>query len=66
MAQSLIRLGHDVMGIDKDADLVQRWSNALTCAVQADSTDVNVMRQLRRPSMPPRQGSRSRLRRRRP
>ncbi|WP_454753803.1 potassium channel family protein [Cupriavidus necator] len=46
VAQSLVRLGHDVMGIDKDADLVQRWSNALTCAVQADSTDVNVMRQL--------------------
>ncbi|CAG9179662.1 Ktr system potassium uptake protein A [Cupriavidus laharis] len=46
VAQSLIRLGHDVMGIDKDAELVQRWSNALTCAVQADSTDVNVMRQL--------------------
>ncbi|QEZ43886.1 potassium channel family protein [Cupriavidus oxalaticus] len=46
VAQSLVRLGHDVMGIDKDADLVQRWSNILTCAIQADSTDVNVMRQL--------------------
>ncbi|MDK2657356.1 potassium channel family protein [Cupriavidus consociatus] len=46
VAQSLMRLGHDVMGIDRDPDLVQRWSNVLTCAIQADSTDVNVMRQL--------------------
>ncbi|SPA33049.1 putative potassium uptake protein [Cupriavidus taiwanensis] len=46
VAQSLMRLGHDVMGIDKDMDLVQRWSNTLTYCVQADSTDVSVMRQL--------------------
>lgn len=46
VAQSLMRLGHDVMGVDRNTDLVQRWSNVLTCAVQADSTDVSVMRQL--------------------
>jgi trk system potassium uptake protein len=30
VAQSLVRLGHEVLGIDEDADLVQRWSDKLT------------------------------------
>lgn len=46
VAQSLMRLEHDVMGIDRDAEPVQMWADRLTHAVQADSTNVNVMLQL--------------------
>lgn len=46
VAQSLIRLGHDVMGIDRDAEQVQMWADRLTHAVQADSTNAGVMLQL--------------------
>jgi len=46
VAQSLIRLGHDVMGIDQREDLVQFWGDRLTHAVQADSTNESVMLQL--------------------
>lgn len=46
VAQSLTRLGHDVMGIDKDPVLVQEWADLLTHAVEADSTSAMVMRQL--------------------
>ncbi len=46
VAQSLMDLGHDVMGIDTAAEPVQRWSERLTHAVQADATDVPTMRQL--------------------
>lgn len=46
VAQSLMRLGHDVMGIDKDAESVHAWADLLTHAVQADSTNTMVLRQL--------------------
>jgi len=46
VAQSLMRLGHDVMGIDQKEDLVQFWGDRLTHTVQADSTNENVMLQL--------------------
>lgn len=46
VAQSLMDLGHDVMGIDSAAEPVQRWADRLTHAVQADATDVAAMRQL--------------------
>ena len=46
VAQSLMRLGHDVMGIDRQEELVQVWGDRLTHAVQADSTNENVMLQL--------------------
>ena len=46
VAQSLMRLGHDVMGIDRDAEPVQQWADLLTHTVQADSTNTMVMRQL--------------------
>lgn len=46
VAQSLMRLGHDVMGIDRDGERVQHWADQLTHAVQADSTKENVMLQL--------------------
>jgi len=46
LARSLTQLGHDVMGIDKNAEQVQAWADHVTHAAQADSTSVNVMRQL--------------------
>jgi trk system potassium uptake protein len=46
VAQSLVRLGHEVLAIDEDADLVQRWSDKLTHVVQADATDSDALRQL--------------------
>ncbi|WP_343351113.1 potassium channel family protein [Pseudomonas sediminis] len=46
VAQSLMHLGHDVMGIDQDAEPVHRWADLLTHAVQADSTNLMVLRQL--------------------
>jgi len=46
VAQSLMSLGHDVMGIDRDPEPVQAWADRLTHAVQADATNETVMRQL--------------------
>jgi trk system potassium uptake protein TrkA len=46
VAQSLMSLGHDVMGIDMKEELVQTWGDRLTHAVQADSTNENTMLQL--------------------
>ena len=46
VASSLVRLGHDVLAIDENADLVQRWSDKLTHVVQADATDSDALRQL--------------------
>ncbi len=46
VADSLMRLGHDVMGIDRDAEPVQAWADRLTHAVQADATNEMAMRQL--------------------
>ena len=46
VAQSLVRLGHEVLAIDENADLVQRWSDKLTHVVQADSTDESALRQI--------------------
>ncbi|CAA9310890.1 MAG: KtrAB potassium uptake system, peripheral membrane component KtrA [uncultured Lysobacter sp.] len=46
VAESLARLGHDVLGIDENADLVQRWADVLTHVVQADATNADVLRRL--------------------
>ena len=46
VANSLMELGHDVMGIDSREAQVQAWADRLTHAVQADATNVTVMRQL--------------------
>lgn len=46
VAESLIRLGHEVLAIDEDAEIVQRWSERLTHVVQADSTRTEALRQL--------------------
>lgn len=46
VAESLLRLGHEVLGIDEDATLVQRWSDELTHVVQADATDEDALLQV--------------------
>ena len=46
VAQSLVTLGHEVMGIDIDEERVQDWSHRLTHAIQADSSNVDILRQL--------------------
>jgi trk system potassium uptake protein TrkA len=46
VAESLTRLGHDVLAIDENAALVQFWSDRLTHVVQADSTNAVALRQL--------------------
>jgi trk system potassium uptake protein len=46
VADSLIRLGHEVLGIDESAKIVSEWSEKLTHVVQADATDDDALRQL--------------------
>jgi trk system potassium uptake protein TrkA len=46
VAESLVRLGHDVLGIDENAELVQRWADLLTHVVQADTTNTDTLRRL--------------------
>ena len=46
ISRTLRALGHDVLGIDMDMDLVQRMRPLLTDAVQADATDVDALRGL--------------------
>ncbi|GLZ76161.1 potassium transporter [Actinorhabdospora filicis] len=46
VAESLVRMGHEVLAIDERADIVQQWSDRLTHVVQADATDATVLAQL--------------------
>jgi trk system potassium uptake protein TrkA len=46
VATSLMRLGHEVMGVDEDPQIVQDWADQLTHVVQADTTSSDVLRQL--------------------
>lgn len=46
VATSLMRLGHEVMGIDENAQIVQDWADQLTHVVQADATSSDALRQL--------------------
>lgn len=46
VAQSLAQLGHEVLGIDEDAGLVQEMSGILTHVVQANATSSETLRQL--------------------
>lgn len=46
VASSLLRLGHEVLGIDESPKLVEQWSEELTHVVQADATDDEALRQL--------------------
>lgn len=46
VANSLVRLGHEVLAIDDDLRAVERWSQELTHVVQADATNQQTLRQL--------------------
>lgn len=46
LAQELVRRGTDVLGIDNDPLLVQRYADELTHAAVADTTDEESLRQL--------------------
>jgi trk system potassium uptake protein TrkA len=45
-AGQLDRLDRDVLAIDEDSALVQKWADRLTHTVQADATSVDALRQL--------------------
>lgn len=46
LAQSLVRMGQEVLAVDENQALVERWSDELTHVVQADTTDDEALRQL--------------------
>lgn len=46
VARSLVRLGHDVLGVDEDAALVQRFASEFMHVVSADTTDTEALRQI--------------------
>ena len=46
VAVSLERLGHEVLAIDSDGALVQKWADRLTHVVEADTTDEEALRQV--------------------
>jgi len=46
VAESLRRLGHEVLAIDQDPALVQKWADEFTHVVQADSTDEDALKEL--------------------
>jgi trk system potassium uptake protein len=46
MAEELITLGHEVLGVDTDVRIVQDAMDRLTHVVQADATDVEALRQI--------------------
>ncbi|HEU4424358.1 MAG TPA: TrkA family potassium uptake protein [Pilimelia sp.] len=46
VAESLVKLGHEVLGIDESPRVVQEWADRLTHVVQADTTDEEALRQL--------------------
>jgi trk system potassium uptake protein TrkA len=46
LAEDLQRLGHDVLAVDMNFDLVQQYSDRLTHVTQADATSQAAMRQI--------------------
>jgi trk system potassium uptake protein len=46
VAENLQRLGHDVLGIDTDPDLVQSMADRLTHVIQADANEAETLRRL--------------------
>jgi trk system potassium uptake protein TrkA len=46
IADALSRLGHEVLAIEKDPELVQEWSGRLTHVVESDATNLDALKQL--------------------
>lgn len=46
VADSLVRMGQEVLAIDEDPALVEKWADELTHVAQADTTDEQALRQL--------------------
>ncbi|UHA74576.1 potassium channel family protein [Paenibacillus sp. 481] len=46
LAKELVKLGHQVLGIDKDEEVVDEMNGIVTHAVVADATDEEVLRSL--------------------
>ncbi len=46
VATSLVRMGHEVLGVDEDANLVQEMADSLTHVLQADCTSPEALRQI--------------------
>ncbi|UUZ61000.1 potassium channel family protein [Nocardioides sp. B-3] len=46
VAESLVRMGQEVLAIDEDRALVDRWADELTHVARADTTDDRALRQL--------------------
>ncbi len=46
VATTLVELGHQVLGVDRDGDKVQDLAQTVTHVVQADATDEDVLRSL--------------------
>lgn len=46
LAQELVRRGSEILGIDRDPVIVQRYADELTHTAVADTTDVEALRQL--------------------
>lgn len=46
VADSLVRLDHEVLAIDEDATIVQSWAGRLTHVVQADTTNSDTLKRL--------------------
>lgn len=52
IAETLNELGHEVLGVDASARIVQSCVPTMTHVVQADATDVEALRQLGAPDFP--------------
>lgn len=46
VAKSLVRLGHDVLGVDEDIHIVQKFASEFTHVVAADTTDTEALQQI--------------------
>jgi trk system potassium uptake protein TrkA len=45
-ASALHRLGHEIVAVERNAELVQEWSGRLTHVVEADATNIDALKQI--------------------
>lgn len=46
VARSMVRLGHEVLAVDEQSEIVQKFANDFTHVVAADTTDTEALRQI--------------------